>query len=528
MGSPPVGFRRTPASLIERRKWSEFMSFRKKTNKSNLFKRSALEQQRLLPSLVGTVTGDPARDLSFNPDLERGATLDLRTSEPREMWNHLVMKALAARDPYSIGERILTQAPAIGTELPSRKEENDMTDIDKAANALMGYGPGSMLLPTGSMPSGMNISTSTPASMSMPAASASGISSLPMMSGLGKSAAQTRAKEGMWKKVNGKWVRMKHQKKAQAVPINLRVEPNRDEISQWLDASPGLRAIVGGAGGLGLGALGTGLGGLMGSAAGAARGNVPEGLGRGLLRGGATGMGAGLGGYGASELARALGASQYETPGKLQLADILGSLLGGAGGWYLSGKAIGEPAGGKKEKKKEVEKEGPTARKPGAIKRAGDMPPFTSQDRPEKVKDVYRALKREHPEMPAEMKARIASRQGKPGKQKQGPPYKGPLTKGGATKRAAGPVKVPVKREVPGSRDARMNALPSASLFAGAGSARPAASYVAGPVAPPRGSLSGAWDAMYPYWRRFSSNLGLPQPTPQPVSEPHETATRSQ
>jgi hypothetical protein len=58
-----------------------------------------------------------------------------------------------------------------------------------------------------------------------------------------------------------------------------------------------------------------------------------------------------------------------------------------------------------------------------------DMPDFTKQDRPEGVKNVYRALKREHPEMPAEMKARIASRQGKPGKQKQGPPYKGPLTK---------------------------------------------------------------------------------------------------
>ena len=56
-----------------------------------------------------------------------------------------------------------------------------------------------------------------------------------------------------------------------------------------------------------------------------------------------------------------------------------------------------------------------------------DMPSFTSQDRPESVKKIYRALKRDHPEMPAEMKARIAARQGKPGKQKQGPPYKGPI-----------------------------------------------------------------------------------------------------
>lgn len=54
---------------------------------------------------------------------------------------------------------------------------------------------------------------------------------------------------------------------------------------------------------------------------------------------------------------------------------------------------------------------------------------FLEQDRPEGVKDVYRALKRDHPDMPAEKKARIAARQGKKGKQHQGPPYKGPLTK---------------------------------------------------------------------------------------------------
>jgi hypothetical protein len=65
-----------------------------------------------------------------------------------------------------------------------------------------------------------------------------------------------------------------------------------------------------------------------------------------------------------------------------------------------------------------------------------DMPSFTEQDRPEKVKDIYRALKRDHPDMPAEMKARIASRQGKPGKQKQGPPYKGKLTKKSAAQEA--------------------------------------------------------------------------------------------
>jgi hypothetical protein len=58
-----------------------------------------------------------------------------------------------------------------------------------------------------------------------------------------------------------------------------------------------------------------------------------------------------------------------------------------------------------------------------------DMPGFMEQDRPAKVKEIYGALKRDKPGMPAEMKARIASRQGKPGKQKQGPPYKGPLSK---------------------------------------------------------------------------------------------------
>ena len=58
-----------------------------------------------------------------------------------------------------------------------------------------------------------------------------------------------------------------------------------------------------------------------------------------------------------------------------------------------------------------------------------DMPSFLKQDRPEKVKEIYRALKRDHPDMPAEVKARIAARQGKPGKQHKGPPYKAPITK---------------------------------------------------------------------------------------------------
>jgi hypothetical protein len=49
----------------------------------------------------------------------------------------------------------------------------------------------------------------------------------------------------------------------------------------------------------------------------------------------------------------------------------------------------------------------------GAPKEASDMPPFLSQDRPEKVKEIYRALKREHPEYSAGKKARIANAMGK-------------------------------------------------------------------------------------------------------------------
>lgn len=66
-----------------------------------------------------------------------------------------------------------------------------------------------------------------------------------------------------------------------------------------------------------------------------------------------------------------------------------------------------------------------------------DMPSFTRQNRPEKVKEIYRALKREHPDMPAEMKARIAARQGKPGRQPQGPPYKAPIKPWKAKKKLA-------------------------------------------------------------------------------------------
>ena len=68
-----------------------------------------------------------------------------------------------------------------------------------------------------------------------------------------------------------------------------------------------------------------------------------------------------------------------------------------------------------------------------------DMPGFLEQDRPKKVKSIYKAIKRDHPGMPAEMKARIASRRGSssPAKRKEGPPYKTPIARDAAAKPAA-------------------------------------------------------------------------------------------
>jgi len=60
--------------------------------------------------------------------------------------------------------------------------------------------------------------------------------------------------------------------------------------------------------------------------------------------------------------------------------------------------------------------------------------PFLEQNRSAKVKEIYSALKRDHPDMPAEMKARIASRRGKKNAMSRkspkdgGPKYKAPIT----------------------------------------------------------------------------------------------------
>ena len=55
------------------------------------------------------------------------------------------------------------------------------------------------------------------------------------------------------------------------------------------------------------------------------------------------------------------------------------------------------------------------------------MPHFEDQDRSQKSKDIFHALDRDHPNMPAEEKARIAGKQGNPGNHHQGPPYTAPI-----------------------------------------------------------------------------------------------------
>ncbi len=84
---------------------------------------------------------------------------------------------------------------------------------------------------------------------------------------------------------------------------------------------------------------GAGVGGLAGSLVGRGRGNTPEGLGRGILRGGATGLGV-MGGHLAG---RALGEHTGQE-GKMW-PGLLGAGLGGLAGYFGSGAAMGQPAG---------------------------------------------------------------------------------------------------------------------------------------------------------------------------------------
>lgn len=100
--------------------------------------------------------------------------------------------------------------------------------------------------------------------------------------------------------------------------------------------------------------------------------------------------------------------------------------------------------------------------------------PFLEQDRSAKVKAIYRALVREHPEMPAEMKARIAARRGKPSARERksprhgGPPYKGPLVRpdaGGGHKTAS------VEEAERTMRETAARPVPSAALYSALGAA---------------------------------------------------------
>lgn len=64
------------------------------------------------------------------------------------------------------------------------------------------------------------------------------------------------------------------------------------------------------------------------------------------------------------------------------------------------------------------------------------MPHYVEQDRPEKSKEIYtamttgkdgRELRERYGKKWKEVAARVATRQGKSGKQHQGPPYKDPI-----------------------------------------------------------------------------------------------------
>lgn len=95
-----------------------------------------------------------------------------------------------------------------------------------------------------------------------------------------------------------------------------------------------------------LGAASAGIGGLLGAAGGHARGNLPEGLGRGVIRGGATGLGALGGSLAGSAAQESLSAS---SPRLAALLPLLGALGGGGAGYGLSGLAIGKPESQRKK-----------------------------------------------------------------------------------------------------------------------------------------------------------------------------------
>ncbi len=232
----------------------------------------------------------------------------------------------------------------------------------KTSNAMMGYGSGmnnSMTMPipriTGPMAGlGSAAIGAAPPMMGSPMSMTSSMGGMSGMMGRRPSSVTTKLANypGCGAMKPKKPVKPKKPaivKKA-GLPINDDSGETRNvsEIVEYIKNHPNEMHALAALGNTGGGAIaGAGIGGLLGSAAGASRGNVSEGLGRGVVRGGMTGAGMGAGGYGGALLGEQLG--NHPTIG-----GALGSLAGGLGGYALSGKMLGEPAGkGHKEKEEE-------------------------------------------------------------------------------------------------------------------------------------------------------------------------------
>jgi len=106
-------------------------------------------------------------------------------------------------------------------------------------------------------------------------------------------------------------------------------------------------------------------------------------------------------------------------------APVGAGLREGAAGLGLSGVIGGTGAAVQYQKGRRSARETLGGASPPATGVKVANMPFLKQDRPEKVKEIYKALKRDHPEMPAEVKARIAARKGKKSPQSRKPPETG-------------------------------------------------------------------------------------------------------
>jgi hypothetical protein len=117
-----------------------------------------------------------------------------------------------------------------------------------------------------------------------------------------------------------------------------------------------------------------------------------------------------------------------QSAGKQSEPSTSGSSMSSAAKWGLGGLAAGVATGviGTKMLEKKLKRNDESSLDKTSM-------PFLKQDRPAKVKEIYKALKRDHPNMPAEVKARIAARKGKKSPESRKPPetggpaYKAPL-----------------------------------------------------------------------------------------------------